>query len=69
MAASNDLPTRLSLATASADYSTFAPELKPTDLQLTQYFEQSGGRYDIQPRVVATFVDFPALTYLPQVKV
>jgi peptidyl-prolyl cis-trans isomerase D len=63
------IDTSWTLATASADYSTFAPDIKPTDAELTQFFEQSGGRYDIQPRVVATFVDFPALTYLPSVAV
>lgn len=61
--------TSWTLATASADYSVFAPEIKPTDAELTQFFEQAGGRYDIQPRVVATFVDFPALTFLPNVTV
>jgi peptidyl-prolyl cis-trans isomerase D len=63
------IDTAWTLATASADYSTFAPDIKPTDAELTQFFEQSGGRYDIQPRVVATFVDFPALNYLPSITV
>lgn len=61
--------TQWTLAVASADYSVYAPEIKPTDAELTQFFEQAGGRYDIQPQVVATFVDFPALTQLPSVKV
>ena len=59
----------IGLAIASADYSTYAPVIKPTDTELTQFFEQSGGRYDIQPQVAATFVDFPALAHLPTVTV
>src|SRR4051812_25718079 len=37
------IDTSWTLATASADYSTFAPEIKPTDAELTKYFEESGG--------------------------
>jgi peptidyl-prolyl cis-trans isomerase D len=61
--------TQWALAVASADYSTYAPEIKPTDAELTQFFEQAGGRYDIQPQVVASFLDFPALAHLPTVTV
>jgi len=63
------IDTNWTLAIASADYSVFAPEIKPSDAELTQFFEQAGGRYDIQPQVVATFVDFPALTHLPNITV
>lgn len=52
--------TSWTLATATADYAAFKPELKPTDAELTAFFEQSGGRYDIPPRVVVSYVDFPA---------
>ena len=57
------------LATAPADYAAFKPEIKPTDAELTQFFEQSGGRYDVPPRVVVSYVDFPAANYLPNVNV
>ncbi len=59
--------TSWTLATATADYTTFKPEIKPTDAELTQFFEQSGGRYDIPPRVVVTYVEFPALNYIGSV--
>lgn len=61
--------TQWTLAVASSDYSTYAPDIKPTDAELTQFFEQAGGRYDIQPQVIGTFVDFPALAHLPTVTV
>jgi peptidyl-prolyl cis-trans isomerase D len=52
--------TSWTLATVTADYAAFKPEIKPTDAELTASFEQSGGRYDIPPRVVVSYVDFPA---------
>ncbi len=61
--------TSWTLATASADYAGFKPEIKPTDAELTAFFEQSGGRYDIPPRAVVSYVDFPALNYVTQVEV
>lgn len=61
--------TEWSLATATIDYAAFKPEIKPTDAELTQFFEQAGGRYDIPPRVVVSYLDFPATNYLNQVKV
>ena len=61
--------TSWALATASADYTAFKPEIKPTDAELTAFFEQSGGRYDIPPRVVVSYVDFPALSYVSEIKV
>jgi peptidyl-prolyl cis-trans isomerase D len=61
--------TSWTLATAAADYTSFKPEIKPTDAELTQFFEQSGGRYDIPPRVVVSYIDFPAANYLANVNV
>jgi peptidyl-prolyl cis-trans isomerase D len=61
--------TTWTLATAAADYTAFKPEIKPSDAELTQFFEQSGGRYDIPPRVVVSYVDFPASNFLPNVNV
>ena len=61
--------TSWTLATASTDYAAYKPELKPSDLELTQYFEQAGQRYEIPPRLVATYVDFPALSSFQSVTV
>ncbi len=59
--------TEWTLATASADYAAFKPEIKPTDAELTQFFEQSGGRYDIAPRVSVSYIDFSIVSYLANV--
>lgn len=56
--------TTWTISTASVDYTSFKPEIKPTDAELTQFFEQSGGRYDIPPRVVVSYVEFSAMNYL-----
>ena len=61
--------TEWTLATATVDYAAFKPEIQPTDAELTQFFEQSGGRYDIPPRVTVSYVDFPAVNYIGQVNV
>ena len=61
--------TSWTLATASADYAAFKPEIKPTDAELTTFFEQSGVRYDIPPRVVVSVVDFPAANYASGINV
>jgi peptidyl-prolyl cis-trans isomerase D len=60
--------TEWTLATASIDYAAFKPEIKPSEAELTQYFEQSGGRYDIPPRVTVSAIEFSALNYLGDVK-
>jgi len=59
--------TEWTLATATADYVAYKPDIKPTDTELQQFFEQSGGRYDIPPRVVLSHVDFSTENYLKQV--
>lgn len=61
--------TTWTLATATADYAAFKPEIKPSDADLTQFFEQSGGRYDVPPRVVVSYVDFPAANFQSTVNV
>lgn len=61
--------TAWTLATASVDYAAYAPEIKPTEAELTAFFEQAGGRYDIPPKVVATYLDFPAASHLAKVTV
>jgi peptidyl-prolyl cis-trans isomerase D len=61
--------TEWTLAIGTADYASFKPDLKPTDTELTQFFEQSGGRYDIPPRVVVNYIDFPGAAYAGQVNV
>lgn len=61
--------TSWTLATASIDYAAYNPDIKPSDADLTAFFEQSGSRYDIPPRVVVSYVDFLATNYLDKVSV
>jgi peptidyl-prolyl cis-trans isomerase D len=61
--------TTWTLALATVDYAAFKPDIKPTDAELTKFFEENSFRYEIPPRVVATYVDFPATNYLPEVNV
>jgi peptidyl-prolyl cis-trans isomerase D len=55
--------TSWSLATATASYAGFKVDLKPTDAELTKFFEENAFRYEIPPRIVATYVDFPTANY------
>lgn len=61
--------TTWTLATATADYAAFKPEIKPTDAELTKFFEDNSFRYEVPPRVVVTYVDFPSAEFLPKVMV
>ena len=46
--------TNWTLASATADYTAYKPEIPATDKALTEYFEQAGSRYDIAPQAVFT---------------
>lgn len=61
--------TTWTLETATADYAAFRPAINPTPAELTKFFEDNSFRYQIPPRVVATYVDFPASEFLPKVSV
>ncbi|HVU36560.1 MAG TPA: peptidyl-prolyl cis-trans isomerase [Opitutaceae bacterium] len=61
--------TTWTLKTATADYAAFKPSIKPTDAELTKYFEDNSFRYEIPPRVVVSYADFPTSDYLPKVQV
>lgn len=61
--------TTWTLATASVDYASFSPAIKPTDADIAKFFEEDGARYQLPPRVVATYVDFSALNYISGVTV
>ena len=61
--------TTWTLGTATVDYTTFNPAVTPSDAELTKFFEESSFRYEIPPRMVVSFADFPGGDYLAQVKV
>ena len=59
--------TSWTLATATADYTSFAPAIKPTDAELAKFFDENSFRYEIPPRVVASYAEFSALAYIGSV--
>lgn len=61
--------TTWTISTATVDYAGFKPEIKPTDAELTKFFEDNAFRYEIPPRVVASYVSFPSAQFVPEVKV
>ncbi len=61
--------TKWTLATASVDYTSFSPTLKPADADLTKFFEENAFRYEVAPRVVASYADFSALNFISTVTV
>ncbi len=61
--------TQWTLATATADYAAFKPEIKATDAELTKFFEDNAFRYEIPPRMVASYVEFPTASYVSKVTV
>lgn len=61
--------TSWTLAVATADYTTYAPNIAPTDTELKKYFDENQFRYEIPPQVRVGAVDFPTSSYLSQVKI
>jgi peptidyl-prolyl cis-trans isomerase D len=61
--------TNWTLSTATADYTAYKPEIKPTEKELSDFYEQAGSRYDIPPHVVVSYLDFQALDQLAKVTV
>jgi peptidyl-prolyl cis-trans isomerase D len=57
------------VAVATADYASFDPGLKPTEAELTKFFDENSFRYEIAPRVSAGFVAFPSVNYVGQITV
>lgn len=61
--------TTWTLAITSVDYASFAPAIKPTETDLAKFFEENSFRYEIPPRVVASYINFSSIDYLPGVTV
>lgn len=63
------MDTTWTLAQATIDFTSYNPEIKPTDAELTKFFADHGFNYQIPPKVVASYIDFPTTAYLSQVNV
>ena len=57
------------IAVATTDYAAFAPAIKPSADDLAKFFNESSLRYEIPPRVVTSYVEYPASSFLSQVTV
>ena len=60
--------TTWTVATATVDYASFQPSIKPTETELAKYYQENEFRYEIPVRIAATYLDFPAAAYLSDVK-
>ena len=60
--------TTWTIATAAVDYASFAPAIKPTDADLVKSFEENSFRYEVPPRLVASYIDFPSANFISGVK-
>jgi peptidyl-prolyl cis-trans isomerase D len=61
--------TTWTIGVATVDYASFQPAISPSDAELAKYYDQNAFRYEIPPRVVASYVDFPAAGFQSQVTV
>jgi peptidyl-prolyl cis-trans isomerase D len=52
--------TRWTLNLAVADFAAFAPEISPSESELTTFFQNNLFRYEIPPQVRASYVSFTA---------
>jgi peptidyl-prolyl cis-trans isomerase D len=56
--------TSWTIALATVDYASFHPAISATAADLAKYYQENQFRYQVPARVVATYVDFPASSYL-----
>ncbi len=61
--------TSWTIATATIDYAAFAPAISPADAALQAYYKDNAAKYQITPRILASYVDFPATDFIGAVKV
>ena len=57
------------LGIASVDYASFKPEIAVNDAVLQKFFDENAFRYEIPPRIVVSYAEFPALSLLPSINV
>lgn len=59
--------TTWTLGLATIDYASYQPAISPTNDQLAKFFGDNTFRYEIPPRVSASYVNYPLTAYLSQV--
>jgi len=61
--------TTWTVGTAEVDYASFHPAEDVSDAKVAAYFQQNALRYQIPASVLESYVAFPLLTYLREMKV
>ena len=59
--------TQWTIGVATADYTSFAPVITPTQAEISKFFDADPSRYNIPPRVSVDYIAFPAADFVPQV--
>ncbi|HYP17790.1 MAG TPA: peptidyl-prolyl cis-trans isomerase [Opitutus sp.] len=57
------------LGVAKVDYASFQPNIPTSDAILTKFFDENSFRYEVPPRIVVSYAEFPALSFVPSVNV
>lgn len=57
------------LGVATIDYASFNPTIPTSDELLTKFYEENAFRYEIPPRVVVDYAEFPLQALLPTLRV
>ena len=55
--------TSWTIASATVDYASFHPAIAPSEADIAKFFQQNDFRYQIPPRVLASYISFPASNY------
>ncbi len=63
------MDTSWTVGIATVDYAAYRPAIEPTDEQLAKFYAENALRYQVPPRVITSYVDFPAAPHLADVKV
>ena len=63
------MDTSWTVGLATVDYASFHPAIVPTDDALAKFYAENALRYQVPPRLVAGYVDFPSAPHLADVKV
>lgn len=53
---------------ASVDYTSFNPNINPSDEELRAYFDANAFRYEVPPQVRVRYIDFPAAAFVEKVQ-
>jgi peptidyl-prolyl cis-trans isomerase D len=63
------IATTWNLDVATIAYDSYKPAINPTSDQLAKFFGENSFRYEISPRVSATYVSYPSSAYSSQITV